>query len=733
MAALMQIAAVATAPDASRAVTVAANGRVRIWGIGVSSRVIRWAVPIHDGDPVAVAVSENRIRVLRVDGTAIWRHENVEGAVQRDGYFMAVAPAPVQALALSPSGALAAAAYCDGTVQILNADTGEVVTPLATGGLIAHAVALASDRGPVVAAFADGHVRRYHLAMGRSDIAGSHPGIRFLAISSDGEAVIAVAGRIMIRWDLSGAAPTDYRMLEADVTAIAVEGTGGKVLAGRADGTLWRYDMTGGSAVELTATPPAPSPPAAGWWEDRGIPDHGSPALPPAPSPPAADWWEDRGIPDHGSPAPPPAPTPTPPWISAGTGMIDDDVRFTVYRPQTLSPGVWASLMVFAHKTDLIEEPGKPPLDPNKEVQAIARAHFGNIPVRDSGEDARSPVFRGARLRITVDLPRIECNPAEAGFDWWEPVHHVVFRLLAPPDLVGSVVRGAVRVWCGPLILGEVSLAIRVTASAPAVPPPAVPESVARYRKIFPSYSLRDRAIVDAFAEVVRTFGDEYLRDVVAIRTGEMWRDRLRELIEEADVFQLFWSSNSMRSPWCQKEWEHALALGRPLFVRPFYWEDPRPADPANGLPPAALDTVQFVKISLFAAQKEIPVYPGPDTGVTAGVGPAEPGYAPREPGYAPPEPAYAPPEPGYAPPAPGAAAAGYPAGSDTGEGPRSSSAPPQPYGLAGAAAPAGGFQRPAGRVRRAPARRRGRRLVVALVLAVIVVAVIIAIGLGGR
>jgi hypothetical protein len=687
---------VATAPDASRAVTVAANGRVRIWGIGVSPRVIRWAVPIHGGDPVAVAVSENRIRVLRVDGTAIWRHENVEGAVQRDGYFIAVAPAPVQALALSPSGALAVAAYFDGTVQILNADTGEVVTPLATGGLIAHAVALASDRGPVVAAFEDGHVRRYHLAMGRSDIAGSHPGIRFLAVSPDGEAVIAVAGRIMIRWVLSGGAPTDYRMLEADVTAIAVEGTGGKVLAGRADGTLWRYDMTGGSAVELTATPPAPSspasPPAAGWWEDRGIPDYGSPASSPAPPPPAA--------------------TPAPPRISAGTGMIDDDVRFTVYRPQTLSPGAWASLMVFAHKTDLIEEPGKPPLDPNKEVQAIARAHFGNMPFSEAGEDARSPVFRGERVRITVDLPRIQCNPGEAGFDWWEPVHHVVFRLQAPPDLVGSVVRGAVRVWCGPLILGEVSLAIRVTASASAVPPPAVPESAARYRKIFPSYSHRDRAIVDAFAEVVRTFGDEYLRDVVALRTGEMWRDRLRELIEEADVFQLFWSSNSMRSPWCQKEWEHALALGRPLFVRPFYWEDPRPADPANGLPPAALDAVEFVRISVFAAQKEIPVYPGPDTGVTAGVGPAEPGYAP---------------------PTPQAAAPGYTVGSDTGEWPRSGSAPPAPYVPAGTPSSPGEFQRPAGRGRQAPAWRRGRLVVAALVLTVIVVAVVIAIGLGGR
>jgi len=268
-----------------------------------------------------------------------------------------------------------------------------------------------------------------------------------------------------------------------------------------------------------------------------------------------------------------------------------------------------------------VEEPGRPPLAPTGQVEAIARAHFGNLPVRKAEEDARSGVFRGARLRITVDLPGIRCDPASAEFDWWEPVHHVVFRLLAATEMVGSVVRGAVRIWCGPLILGEVSVAISITASAPAAQPPAVAESAPRYRKIFSSYSRHDRAIVDRVEAVVHAFGDEYLRDVIALRSGEEWRERLLELIEEADVFQLFWSSNSMRSPHCQKEWEHALALGRPSFVRPFYWEDPRPEDPANGLPPVALDALEFAKVTFFAGQAERPALGGavPKTRYDAG------------------------------------------------------------------------------------------------------------------
>ena len=362
---------------------------------------------------------------------------------------------------------------------------------------------------------------------------------------------------------------------------MAVDGTGGTVLAARDDGTLWLHDMSSGSAVKFA-----------------------------------------------GQYAPPPSVGNVLPPTSAGDAVVDNDVRFAVYRPQALSPRVRASLLVFAHKTDLIEEPGQPPFDPGQQVEAIARAHFGNMPVRSSGVDSRIGVFRDARLRIMVDLPGVRCDPAAAEFDWREPIHQVVFMLQAGPHLVGSVARGAVRILCGPLIIGEVSLAIRVTASPPP-PAPPVAERAARYRKVFPSYSHADGAIVDAFTEVIRTFGDQYLRDVTALRAGERWRERLPVLIEEADVFQLFWSTNSMRSRYCREEWEHALSLGRPLFVRPFYWEDPRPADPANGLPPPALDTLEFVKLSLYAIWGGMPASRGAPPDPAAVARSAEPDHSP--------------------------------------------------------------------------------------------------------
>src|SRR5262249_29942924 len=47
-----------------------------------------------------------------------------------------------------------------------------------------------------------------------------------------------------------------------------------------------------------------------------------------------------------------------------------------------------------------------------------------------------------------------------------------------------------------------------------------------------------------------------------------------------------------------RREWEHALSLARPNFVRPTYWEDPLPESVEPLLPPAELRRLHFHPIS---------------------------------------------------------------------------------------------------------------------------------------
>jgi len=123
-------------------------------------------------------------------------------------------------------------------------------------------------------------VRRYDPASGTSDMMGAGPGIDLVAVTPDGETVIAAkTDGVLSRLDLSGAGPADasrpvtgrFRLLGTAITAIAVDGTGTRVLASRPDGTLWLHDMTGGPATELRApeASPEPDPPHQRWWESR--------------------------------------------------------------------------------------------------------------------------------------------------------------------------------------------------------------------------------------------------------------------------------------------------------------------------------------------------------------------------------------------------------------------------------------------------------------------------------
>jgi hypothetical protein len=299
------IAAVAMAPDASWAITVSAEGTVQTWGTGMPQRVIHWAVPIDGSEPVAVARAGDRVRVLWADGKTIRLHENVRGGRRRDAECGT--PATVQALAMSLSGVLAAVACADGTLRTMNAGTGEFGPELATSGRTARAVAVASDVGPIVAVFGDGSVRRYDPVSGTSDMVGAGPGIDLVAVTPDGETVIAAkTDGVLSRLDLSGTGPAGgsgpgtgrFRLLGTAITTIAVDGTGRRVLACRPDGTLWLHDMTGGPATELRApeASPAPEPPDQRWWESVATPPAPDARTPP-PQVRADDDTEIRSLP----------------------------------------------------------------------------------------------------------------------------------------------------------------------------------------------------------------------------------------------------------------------------------------------------------------------------------------------------------------------------------------------------------------------------------------------------
>ena len=249
---------------------------------------------------------------------------------------------------------------------------------------------------------------------------------------------------------------------------------------------------------------------------------------------------------------------------------LDENVQFTVFRPAALEAGRWHTMLAFAHLSEKRPDTPAHEPDPVEEVQRQAAALLGDTSrYRQHTEDSLQAVPTQGALTFVPAADGVEFNPSSRAFDWTESVHREEFRMRASQATAGRVIRGRLTVYLGAIVVAEIGMSLRVEVMGSDVNTRSASDNARPYRKVFASYSHRDSAIVEEFAEYARAMGDKYLRDVIDLRSGEKWQPALEQLIQDADVFQLFWSWNVIESPYVQQEWVYALSLKRRSFVRP--------------------------------------------------------------------------------------------------------------------------------------------------------------------
>jgi hypothetical protein len=307
---------------------------------------------------------------------------------------------------------------------------------------------------------------------------------------------------------------------------------------------------------------------------------------------------------------------------------MDENVQFTAYRPRVIAPAVWYDLLAFAHLSERRPESDPEEPDPIEQVRQDAEATLGKRITEYQAlvEDSRQPIPAEGVLTFVPVVAGVEFNPPRYSFVWTEAVHKAMFRLRASKDLDKTTARGQLSVYLGAILIADLQLSFRVDSTGGRARPQHEPQTARRYRRIFASYSHKDTEVVAQFVQFAKALGDEYLTDWLHLRSGEVWSEQIRQLIEQADVFQLFWSWNSIRSDFVRHEWEHALSLGRPHFIRPTYWERPLPSIPERKLPPPALARLHFEHLGAVdeAAAADSFQAPAPDAS-TAAVGAADP------------------------------------------------------------------------------------------------------------
>lgn len=265
-------------------------------------------------------------------------------------------------------------------------------------------------------------------------------------------------------------------------------------------------------------------------------------------------------------------------------------VAFTAAYPGVATPQVWYSLSVYVHL-------GRLQATVDELVAGRWRQH-GLVPAVSTAAPA-APLRRGTPLRVVPEVPGVSFNPPSQDVSWLEDLQEVSFRLRAAPEAAGRALLGAVAVHAGPLLVAQVPLSIHVRGAGDRQEDAEASTATAQlFGSVFASYAHEDGPVVQAFAEAYRALGIDLLVDKASLRAGERWQERLLLLIEEADLFQLFWSDASSRSGAVAEEWAHALSLqGRKgeRFIRPVFWQTPWPP------PPPPLAHLHFAALDLSA------------------------------------------------------------------------------------------------------------------------------------
>jgi hypothetical protein len=198
-----------------------------------------------------------------------------------------------------------------------------------------------------------------------------------------------------------------------------------------------------------------------------------------------------------------------------------------------------------------------------KDLQAVIKAARkidpGAVPAPQSmpiGE-----VALGASVGVSLEVRGGACNGALQRRVWTGEAIDFSFSIEADPDVKQAVLLA--RVFVDDAQIGVLAFTRQVTGAKPRAASDGERVRLKRHKRVFISYSNKDREVVAAIAVAYEKAGVPYFWDRTSLKSGEEWSPRLRREIDRADLFHLCWSKSAAASEWVEKEAEHALTRRR--------------------------------------------------------------------------------------------------------------------------------------------------------------------------
>ena len=283
-----------------------------------------------------------------------------------------------------------------------------------------------------------------------------------------------------------------------------------------------------------------------------------------APYPPAA------------KPALPAVASPTEPTAVNETlipsGVLIDNVRFTVIAPGSLALGAGAEVQFWVNAGD----------HPEAELELL-RQTFQRSDGDTSRPESRS--FHGPCLSVRLKLGSgLTCLVNHKQFVWSGALGYSSFLIDVSPEAPQGDLVCLSSIRLNGCQVAKVSFLLKIGPRLLGAQD--IPCQTVMHRKAFASFEAADRdevlARINELESVCKVL--KVYVDAPSLRPVTYWEPDLHARINAADVFYLFWSRNALASDWMAREWRWALRSKGLDFIDPVPLQSSEVAPPPDEL-----------------------------------------------------------------------------------------------------------------------------------------------------
>lgn len=164
---------------------------------------------------------------------------------------------------------------------------------------------------------------------------------------------------------------------------------------------------------------------------------------------------------------------------------------------------------------------------------------------------------------------------------WCGETANATFLVNTPEYIEQGIRYGNARVFVDGIEITRIIFSIEIADEITNVM--EIPVNEKKFTRAFISYSRKDKTEVLKRVQALQKITKIWI-DFYSLRSGQNWRDELRNAISKSDIFYLFWSKNAAESLWVEREWRCALQLKGIDYIDPIPLVSPEVVPPPDEL-----------------------------------------------------------------------------------------------------------------------------------------------------